>query len=243
MGDLYLDSPRRDAEITSSPQFSNTLENPIVVQHCLSDTQSWILDLIADSRSDFTTNEPGSEAAYTLVHGDIPFEVASFKTRHQIEVILGAILGKDVYLHLGGRANGENRLSIRTRADDRTICPSFASLSTGQLALFELFATIARYADRNNVNASLQLSGITGIVIIDEADLHLHAFLQRYVFAKLVKLFPAIQFIITTHSPLLLLGLVKELGEDGMAIIDMPSGDLIGIEAFSESNSLEVGCS
>jgi predicted ATP-binding protein involved in virulence len=45
---------------------------------------------------------------------------------------------------------------------------------------------------------------ITGIVLIDEIDLHLHARLQRELVPKLRKALPNVQFIVTTHSPLVL---------------------------------------
>ena len=43
-----------------------------------------------------------------------------------------------------------------------------------------------------------------GIVLIDEIDLHLHPKWQRQIVPKLKEFFPLVQFIITTHSPLVL---------------------------------------
>jgi len=45
-----------------------------------------------------------------------------------------------------------------------------------------------------------------GIVIIDEFDLHLHPKWQREIPALLSKVFPNVQFIVSTHSPIPLLG-------------------------------------
>jgi hypothetical protein len=45
---------------------------------------------------------------------------------------------------------------------------------------------------------------ITGIALIDEIDLHLHATLQRGLIPALRKALPKVQFIVTTHSPLVL---------------------------------------
>lgn len=42
-----------------------------------------------------------------------------------------------------------------------------------------MFSTIVRYADRNDLNKSIHLENITGIVIIDEIELHLHTSLQK----------------------------------------------------------------
>ena len=72
--------------------------------------------------------------------------------------------------------------------------------------MFNTFATIIRYADNNDINQSIHLDRITGIVVIDEIELHLHTKLQKEVLPRLIQLFPKVQFIITTHAPLFLLG-------------------------------------
>lgn len=42
---------------------------------------------------------------------------------------------------------------------------------------------------------------LLGIVIIDEIDVHLHISLQKKVLPFLIKAFPRVQFIVSTHSP------------------------------------------
>ena len=49
-----------------------------------------------------------------------------------------------------------------------------------------------------------------GVVLIDEIDLHLHPSWQREIIPVLRKVFPNIQFIVTTHSPQVLSTLKKE---------------------------------
>ncbi|MCX2483699.1 AAA family ATPase [Pedobacter sp. MR2016-24] len=46
----------------------------------------------------------------------------------------------------------------------------------------------------------------TGIVLIDEIDIHLHPKLQKNIVIQLTRTFPKIQFIVSTHSPIPLLG-------------------------------------
>lgn len=46
-------------------------------------------------------------------------------------------------------------------------------------------------------------SYIWGLVLIDEIDLHLHPSWQRSVMPDLQKIFPNVQFIVTTHSPII----------------------------------------
>jgi len=67
---------------------------------------------------------------------------------------------------------------------------------------------------------------LEGIVLIDEVDIHLHPKWQRKIPEILNKNFPKIQFILTTHSPIPLLGapknsriyLIKRTTEKGVVI-------------------------
>ncbi len=45
-----------------------------------------------------------------------------------------------------------------------------------------------------------------GIVLIDEVDMHLHPTLQAHVLPALSRTFPCIQFIATTHAPMVMTG-------------------------------------
>ena len=114
------------------------------------------------------------------------------------------------------------------------MAPSLDALSTGQLALFNVFATIIRYADTDDIDLSHKLRDIAGIVVIDEIELHLHTQLQREILPKLIALFPNIQFVITSHSPLFLLGMREQFGEEGFDVIELPMGNRISVEQFSE---------
>lgn len=49
-----------------------------------------------------------------------------------------------------------------------------------------------------------------GIVLIDELDLHLHPSLQQDVLLRLIHTFPDVQFIIATHSPLVVTNLRQD---------------------------------
>ena len=54
-----------------------------------------------------------------------------------------------------------------------------------------------------SVGEGRMLSDLTGIVLVDEIDLHLHPSWQRDVVARLSRAFPRFQFIFTSHSPLI----------------------------------------
>ena len=62
-----------------------------------------------------------------------------------------------------------------------------------------------------------------GIVIIDEVDLHLHPILEQEVIERLRRTFPTLQFIVSTHSPLVLSNL-KTKNSDNM-IFKMEEND------------------
>lgn len=49
-----------------------------------------------------------------------------------------------------------------------------------------------------------------GTVLIDEIDLHLHPRLQQLVIKGLRKAFPEVQFIVTTHAPMVMSGVVQD---------------------------------
>ncbi|UWU56902.1 AAA family ATPase [Stenotrophomonas maltophilia] len=75
---------------------------------------------------------------------------------------------------------------------------------------------------------------IPGIVLVDEIDLHLHPEWQRSVIPTIANAFPRIQFIFTTHSPLVAATVesdnvyVTELGDDGSTGVRQPSERLFG---------------
>lgn len=55
-----------------------------------------------------------------------------------------------------------------------------------------------------------RLDAISGIVLIDEIDLHLHPEWQRTILPALARAFPKLQFVCTTHSPLVASTVRKE---------------------------------
>jgi len=76
-------------------------------------------------------------------------------------------------------------------------------LSSGEKFLLVLALDLARRLAIANSDKDEPLNG-HGIVLIDEVGLHLHPRWQREIVPKLRKFFPNCQFIITTHSPLVI---------------------------------------
>lgn len=71
-------------------------------------------------------------------------------------------------------------------------------MSMGYAAMLDIIAElIMRMANDHTFDTE-------GIVLIDEVENHLHVSLQQKVMPILIKLFPKIQFIVTSHSPFVL---------------------------------------
>ena len=73
-------------------------------------------------------------------------------------------------------------------------------LSGGEKILIALIGDLARRLAIANPGSANPLHE-KGIVLIDEADLHLHPRWQRMLIPCFSRIFPACQFIISTHSP------------------------------------------
>lgn len=216
---------------TVKTNFNGLLKNPIEGKIATESNLQWLLDVIADSRADIEGDLNSMRLASTTNARNL---LLLKQARNNLEIILSKILGEDVFFQLNYRNSGGSRFRIIRKKDNNVVCPTLDSLSAGQIALFNMFATIVRYADNNDIDKSIYLSDITGIVVIDEIELHLHSKLQKEVLPELIKLFPKIQFIITSHAPLFLLGMKELFGEDGFEIYELPGAERINVERFSE---------
>lgn len=78
-----------------------------------------------------------------------------------------------------------------------------AQLSQGEKSLMALVGDIARRLAMLNPALENPLAG-DGIILIDEVDLHLHPSWQRSLCNRLIETFPNCQFVLTTHSPLVI---------------------------------------
>ena len=213
-------------------------DKPLVVQTCAAENISWILDILLDSS--LTPNQ--FQEYQRLLEGnitpgglsqDLGKRVDFQQARQNVESILQTILQDGTArLRLNFRDVAPTRLAIEL--SNGQVIPNLQSLSEGQSQLLHLFATIIRYGESDNLDRGNKLSEITGLVVIDEIDVHLHAKLQHDVVPRLIKLFPRVQFIVSSHSPLFLLGMEETFGPDGLAILELPTGNRINSERFTE---------
>lgn len=76
-------------------------------------------------------------------------------------------------------------------------------LSQGEKSLIALVGDIARRLSMMNPSLENPLEG-DGVIMIDEVDMHLHPTWQRTIIQRLTDTFPNCQFVLTTHSPLVI---------------------------------------
>lgn len=83
-----------------------------------------------------------------------------------------------------------------------------------------------------------ELVDMHGIVLVDEVDLHLHPKWQMKVLEKISKIFPKLQFIVTSHSPLVASSLewmnvftLKTNGNDNQTVAKRLKQSIHGLDA------------
>ena len=87
----------------------------------------------------------------------------------------------------------------------------FGTLSAGYRVMIGMIANLAyRCIVLNPRLGKDAIIGTSGIVLIEEIDMHLHPLWQRHVVEDLMRCFPKVQFIATTHSPFIIQSLKKE---------------------------------
>jgi predicted ATPase len=113
--------------------------------------------------------------------------------------------------------DGSGNVFLKVNEEKREL----GELSSGFAALVKLVqAIIAGYAAFTNEK---QLQNVRGIVLIDEIDAHLHPEWQVKIIPCLKKLLPNTTFYIATHSPLVLVRLMRKeaclLGRDDDGVV------------------------
>ncbi|MBY0453743.1 MAG: AAA family ATPase [Burkholderiaceae bacterium] len=113
-------------------------------------------------------------------------------------------------------------------------------LSDGIQNMIGMVADMAFRAVKLNPQLGAQaVLQTSGIVLIDEVDMHLHPQWQQLVLQGLMQAFPLVQFIVTTHSPQVISTLKREcvrlLGDDtdGQMLASTPLSDTYGLSSHT----------
>ena len=143
---------------------------------------------------------------------------------HQLEAVRYAFANL-----LEGWSNLRVRRSplLRMTADKQGEELMVNQLSDGEKCLLALAGDLARRLAIANPNPDCNPLEGSGVVLIDEIELHLHPKWQRAIIPNLKKTFPNCQFIITTHSPQVISDLqwvhLLRSTSEGIAIDRVPS--------------------
>lgn len=138
------------------------------------------------------------------------------------------IVLKDILLDF----RGKNEVVV-VEYDNGTRIP-FTELPTGYLRLFSMVLDIAcrGYLLNKECNPN-------GIVLIDELDLHLHPSVERTVLKRLRTTFTHIQWIVSTHSPLVLSAfeqkedsnVIYKISKNETEVVFTPIANMQGVDA------------
>lgn len=113
----------------------------------------------------------------------------------QVVEAINRIIGGGHYRFTGTFVKGEYEF------EKNTLKIPFRALSDGYRAFFGWLADLM-YHMCMTWPQNVELRDCTGVALIDEIDLHLHPKWQMEVLPRLSKEFPRIQFVVTSHSPL-----------------------------------------
>jgi len=248
----YLNDPYKiKLDFKKLSGYSGFLPNRIEVISGLPELANWVMDLVVDNQYLNSKTEDISEILErveisepidksqlpNIINTVIQLNINSKShIRENTNFIITEILRSKGFnssrFGIGERNSGGTRVQIVDTKNGHQIYPSIFNLSSGEASLLCLFGELLRQADNNKNN--IPMNEITGIVLVDEIDKHLHIKLQKEVLPKLLKLFPNVQFIISSHSPFLSMGLAEEL-QGRSKIIDL---DNLGISKDPTTNDL-----
>lgn len=140
-----------------------------------------------------------------LHHKSLEGHSRESKTLNQVLEILN-----DDFLRNGLRVEKVDSEGLWLRQPDQTVLP-LADMSEGYRAALAMLVDLLRHLVEVHGHENLvqEISGRrvvphSGVVLIDEIDAHLHPEWQRQIGFWFKEKLPEIQFIVTTHSPLIL---------------------------------------
>lgn len=215
----------------------------------IKEIESWILDVILDSEIYEIQKIPAQAyilagEKYIPVPGGIITSKNGKNTKIQnlINQILTVILKSKIPNLDSARFGISNKeagrkisviIKEKGNVEEKNISPTFSHMSSGEAMLVALFCSIIKNFDAVSSLEHFDLTQIKGIVIIDEIDLNLHIEYAKNAVPELLRLFPKVQFIITSHSPFFLLGM-KDKFSSNYQIISTPNGEIIEESDFDE---------
>lgn len=202
----------------------------------------------------------GQAAAYAGALRSRIVDFRDFMARYRVATVLQRRIRREDPSYLGDRAvaaismalteflGGFDNLRVeeeplRLVVDKSGFALDLTQLSDGERSFLALICDLGRRLALANPMLENPLHG-SGVVLIDELELHLHPKWQREVSDKLRMTFPNIQFIATTHSPFVIQALrpgelinldPEELGEYADKSIEDIAENVMGVDLPQKS--------
>ncbi len=211
----YLNTPYRpDLSFTKDMGFAGYLDNPIEVTTDFPQIANWMMDVVLDNH------------VYKGKSSEVIVDINSI-----FSLILHSKTKQAVRIGIGQRYAGAERIAVISTETNSLLYPSIFLMSSGEMALVAEFIELLKQADALRKSPN----DISGIVLIDEVDKHLHIRLQKEILPLLFAKFPKVQFIVTSHAPFLSLGLAENSQVIKSSIFDM---DCNGCPCEVKNNAL-----
>ncbi len=220
----YLNDPYKvNLEFKTESVFFGYLPNPLEVTTGLRGLMNWIMDVVLDIR------QPGGDILQRHLNNStynnlcrVLSEIIFSKFGVESTQIVSGQAIPTFRFGVGPRNSGAARLSVHRNAENEPpLYPTLLTLSSGESSMLCIFGELLRQADK--IGENMMFQNIQGIVLIDEIDKHLHVRAQRAVLPMLLGMFPNVQFITTSHSPFLNIGL-NEIIPGRTEIVSLPFG-------------------
>ncbi len=232
---LNEDHLKATAEFLNRTQLAGHTIRRVIDYSRLRDNQNWLYDVVFD-RSAFEIQRHSLPLQHGAsgVSAPVLFGYAGEATSvfEAALAIIRAIVGSnDLRFGIGRRH--QRTVSLIVESSGVHYVPNIFQMSSGEMALINLFYSLLRDFDLSD-SPFANPADVRGVAVIDEIDLHLHAIHQHDILPKLISMFPKVQFIMTSHAPLFVLGMQEVFGRDGFAVHRLPQGQQISPEEFEE---------
>lgn len=210
---VFKNSRKKKFKIPTIQELFDAIDNKINSFH---EFESWFIDLEnSENRKRIRENPNWREPELAVVRHVIQLFFEGLHVEHKYEGPFVEEVGKELKLYLKkGDTNlrldkfsdGEKTLLLLVSDIARRIYTSYQYVKPRETILASTPDTL----NFPGVSLFESFSRNRGIVLIDELELHLHPAWQRKVIPALTKVFPNVQFIMTTHSPQVLSSLERE---------------------------------
>jgi AAA domain, putative AbiEii toxin, Type IV TA system len=238
LNEQNLNASARFVERQNMQRVSN---RRIIQQSPLADSKNWLLDIVLDrSIYDMKTElinvpiQQGASIENILCNIFVGYQGNSNNIWEASNQLIKLVFRteEDLRFAIGPRQGR----TISIMKNEKEFIRNIFQLSTGQISIVNIVLSILRDFDMSGAPFE-KLEDVRGVVIIDEVDAHLHTDLQCNLLPEVIRMFPKVQFVLTTQSPLFLLGMKKQFGDSGFDILSIPSGSKINVEEFDEFQS------